>query len=467
MHFQCQVGDDAAVAHRSVAINATKKRSFGLSRKSSPLNFGDRKAFWNRQIRFVYYIHTSIAQLEMIPTEIPILEITILLLCIRIVAPIVANFSMEAVLQAISESSALAVLAGAVRTSLQWIGVSVDRLPSAEVIAFSVFICLCSFLGSVYHWRRRKQLKRELRMAQAKLNYLQEKLRRPPTDILSGEKKEIRIFMDGAFDLLHFGHMNAFRLARSLGTHLVVGVNSDESITQCKGAPLMSDHERLTMVSACKFVDEVIPGCPYIMSSEYLNWAIEKYKIDYVIHGDDPCIVDGKDVYAAAKEAGKFRTIPRTCGVSTTDIVGRMLLLTKDHHYHHEHENSNGDASLEMNGDGDEPSSSSTKLGRSSSLQLVVGQQSKFLTTSRMLQLFSAGVKAPTKDMRVIYIDGAWDLFHPGHVATLKAAREVCCYFVCWPKVTPALLFSRQRRLTTIVSISCVPERGLSDRWHS
>jgi len=100
-----------------------------------------------------------------------------------------------------------------------------------------------------------------------------------------------------------------------------------------------------------------------------------------------------------------------------------MLLLTKDHHFHQD--DSDGDtASL-----ADATPSSSQKLGRSSSSfsssLSVVGQQSKFLTTSRMLQLFSAGVKAPTDDMRVVYIDGAWDLFHPGHVSTLKAAREV------------------------------------------
>jgi ethanolamine-phosphate cytidylyltransferase len=37
-------------------------------------------------------------------------------------------------------------------------------------------------------------------------------------------------------------------------------------------------------------------------------------------------------------------------------------------------------------------------------------------------------VKSPDDSMRVIYIDGAWDLFHPGHVAILKAARKVCLY---------------------------------------
>jgi hypothetical protein len=68
------------------------------------------------------------------------------------------------------------------------------------------------------------------------------------------------------------------------------------------------------------------------MSEAYLNMVIEKYKIDYIVHGDDPCIVDGKDVYEGAKRAGKYLEIPRTEGISTTDIVGRMLLLSKDHH---------------------------------------------------------------------------------------------------------------------------------------
>jgi ethanolamine-phosphate cytidylyltransferase len=169
----------------------------------------------------------------------------------------------------------------------------------------------------------------------------------------------------------------------------------------------MQDDERLTMVSACKFVDEVIPGCPYVMNREYLDYVIETYQVDYVVHGEDPCYVDGKDVYETAKQAGKFQTIPRTEGVSTTDIVGRMLLMTKEHHF----DGSNA--------------STGHKSSDASSMELLLGHQSKFLTTSRMLQLFSAGVKAPTKGMHVVYIDGAWDLFHPGHVSILKAAREV------------------------------------------
>ncbi len=86
-----------------------------------------------------------------------------------------------------------------------------------------------------------------------------------------------------------------------------------------------------------------------------------------------------RDVYETAKRAGKFRTIPRTEGVSTTDILGRMLVLSKEHH-----------------------------LKGGSAVGL--GSQSKFLTTTRLLQLFGANLVSPREDMRIIYIDGAWDM---------------------------------------------------------
>lgn len=251
------------------------------------------------------------------------------------------------------------------------------------------------------HWRRRRLLTKELDVAHQKLTFLEERLQQEPSKN-KNRNNEVRVFMEGAFDMFHFGHQNAFRLGRSLGTHLVVGVNSDESITKCKAAPLMNNEERLAMVKSCKFVDEVVPNTPYVMSKEYIDWIFETYNVDYIVHGDDPCIVDGKDVYETAKQAGKFRTIPRTEGVSTTDIVGRMLLLTKEHHmknHHHHDDNFSHDSML--------------------------GSQSKFLTTTRLLQLFSADVKMPAPGMRIIYIDGAWDMFHPGHVALLKAAKEV------------------------------------------
>jgi len=273
-------------------------------------------------------------------------------------------------------------------------GIPKEYHPTAETILILFYIIILT-VAWYFRSRGRRRMAHDLKRAEAQLTYLQEKLLAEKQD----SKKTVRIFMDGAFDMMHYGHMNAFRLGRSLGTHLIVGVNSDESIIKCKGPPLMKDKERVSMVKACKFVDEVLPGCPYIMNEEYLNSVIDKYKVDYVIHGDDPCIVNGKDVYETAKKAGKYRSIPRTEGVSTTDIVGRMLLMTKDHHF---------------------PSNENE----------ILGQTSRFLTTSHMLRLFSAGIKAPLPTMKVIYMDGAFDMFHCGHVALLQEARKLGDYLI-------------------------------------
>lgn len=304
----------------------------------------------------------------------------------------------------------------------RYAGVPQQSLPTVDEICLSIFAVIMTLIVYFFafgkrHVRRRKALADDLRLAQLQVHFLEEKLLLATTEEIqrhaSQKKGEIRLFMDGAFDMMHYGHMNAFRLARSLGTHLIVGVNSDESIGQCKGPPLMNDQERLTMVEGCKFVDEVVPGCPYIMNKEYLDYVIQKFQVDYVIHGDDPCIVNGKDVYATAKERGKYQTIPRTEGVSTTDIVGRMLLMSKDHHYSDQ-----------------EASSSSISSHNAVNRSNLLGQQSKFLTTSRMLRLFSAGVKAPEKHMRVIYVDGAWDMFHCGHVSFLNQAKKRGDYLI-------------------------------------
>lgn len=321
--------------------------------------------------------------------------------------------SSDDFLESCSNSDVVGVAVEYINVFLTKSGVPKKSLITTDefVLAFLTIICtLLSyyFLMGKNHIKKRRRLAAELKIAQEKVTFLEEKLMLSHAeDMKMGNKKEVRIFMDGAFDMMHYGHMNAFRLGRSLGTHLIVGVNSDESITQCKGAPLMKENERMIMVKGCKFVDEVVPNCPYIMNEEYLNFVIKKYKVDYVIHGDDPCIVDGKDVYESAKKAGKYQSIPRTQGVSTTDIVGRMLLMSKDHHC-----DSMEDNDLSQRNDS------------------LLCEQSKFLTTSRLLRLFSAGMKSPKSGMKVIYIDGAWDMFHCGHVSILEEAKKRGDYLI-------------------------------------
>ncbi|KAL6977884.1 Ethanolamine-phosphate cytidylyltransferase [Sarracenia purpurea var. burkii] len=142
-------------------------------------------------------------------------------------------------------------------------------------------------------------------------------------------KKPIRVFIDGCFDLMHYGHANALRQAKALGDELVVGVISDEEILTYKGPPVLSMEERLVLVSGLKWVDEVIDGIPYAITEEFMNRLFNEHRIDYIIHGDDPCFLpDGTDAYALAKKAGRYKQIKRTEGVSSTDIVGTIFIYS-------------------------------------------------------------------------------------------------------------------------------------------
>lgn len=58
------------------------------------------------------------------------------------------------------------------------------------------------------------------------------------------KRKPVRVYMDGCFDMMHYGHCNALRQARALGDQLVVGVVSDEEIIANKGPPVTPLHER-------------------------------------------------------------------------------------------------------------------------------------------------------------------------------------------------------------------------------
>uniref|UniRef100_A0A453FY07 ethanolamine-phosphate cytidylyltransferase n=1 Tax=Aegilops tauschii subsp. strangulata TaxID=200361 RepID=A0A453FY07_AEGTS len=57
-------------------------------------------------------------------------------------------------------------------------------------------------------------------------------------------QRPVRVYMDGCFDLMHYGHANALRQAKLLGDQLVVGVVSDEEIVVNKGPPVLSMEER-------------------------------------------------------------------------------------------------------------------------------------------------------------------------------------------------------------------------------
>ncbi|KAJ3077451.1 Ethanolamine-phosphate cytidylyltransferase [Quaeritorhiza haematococci] len=230
------------------------------------------------------------------------------------------------------------------------------------------------------------------------------------------QRRPIRVWVDGCFDFFHMGHANALRQAKAMGDYLVVGVHSDAEIEKNKGPTVMKEDERYAMVAACKWVDEVVPDAPYFTSVDVLK----QYNCDFVVHGDDiTTMADGTDCYQAVKDAGLYRECKRTQGISTTELVGRMLLLTRDHLQIRA-----GSPSI-AGCNTDKLDSFSAGSSKSSPSTTV----SHFLPTSKRIVQFSEG-KEPKPGDRVVYVDGAFDLFHIGHADFLRKAKEMGDYLL-------------------------------------
>jgi cytidyltransferase-like protein len=130
-----------------------------------------------------------------------------------------------------------------------------------------------------------------------------------------------RVYVDMVGDLFHYGHVEMLRRARELGDELVVGVLSDESVESYKRRPIMTLEERVRVVEACRYADEVLVDVPLQASAEWLA----EHRIDLVVHGDD---FDEEALaywYGAAQALGIFQTLPHTPAISTTALIERVL----------------------------------------------------------------------------------------------------------------------------------------------
>uniref|UniRef100_A0A3P9IU42 ethanolamine-phosphate cytidylyltransferase n=1 Tax=Oryzias latipes TaxID=8090 RepID=A0A3P9IU42_ORYLA len=226
---------------------------------------------------------------------------------------------------------------------------------------------------------------------------------KPQSSACSPEKRrrEIRVWCDGCYDMVHYGHSNQLRQAKAMGDRLIVGVHTDEEISKHKGPPVFTQEERYKMVRAIKWVDEIVEGAPYVTTLE----TLDKHSCDFCVHGDDITLtVDGKDTYEEVKRAGRYRECKRTQGVSTTDLVGRMLLMTKAHHSTMD----NPDYQEHKDNFGKGPGGHSPWTG-----------VCQFLQTSQKIIQFASG-EEPQPGDTIIYVAGAFDLFHIGHVDFLE-----------------------------------------------
>lgn len=130
------------------------------------------------------------------------------------------------------------------------------------------------------------------------------------------------VFTNGCFDLLHLGHIDYLEKARHLGDVLIIGLNTDASVSRLKGPsrPITSENSRARVLAALEFVDMVV-----LFDEETPYNLIQTLAPDVLVKGGDYQVenIVGYDV--VTKRGGKVLTLELVEGYSTTNIIDKIL----------------------------------------------------------------------------------------------------------------------------------------------
>lgn len=129
------------------------------------------------------------------------------------------------------------------------------------------------------------------------------------------------VFTNGCFDIVHLGHIDYLEKARNLGNKLILGLNTDASVSCIKGPlrPVVNEYARARLMAALEFVDAVtLFGEPTPLE------LIEAVQPDVLVKGDDYTVatIVGSDFVLA--HGGRVETIALVPGYSTTKLIERI-----------------------------------------------------------------------------------------------------------------------------------------------
>ena len=129
------------------------------------------------------------------------------------------------------------------------------------------------------------------------------------------------VFTNGCFDLIHPGHVRYLQEARAQGDLLVVGINTDGSVTGLKGPgrPILNLEERSEVLLELRSVHAVVP-----FAEETPLELIRRVRPHVLVKGGDWAVQDivGREIVQA--DGGKVLSLPFHPGTSTTDIIRRI-----------------------------------------------------------------------------------------------------------------------------------------------
>ena len=129
------------------------------------------------------------------------------------------------------------------------------------------------------------------------------------------------VWCNGTFDILHPGHMQLFKVARSLGDKVIVATDTDEKIKKDKGEhrPVNDLCYRVAMLEAIKYIDVVLT----FGDRQELEGLIQLYTPDILLLGND---WQGGDVVGIEHAKG-VRFLPRVGGYASSKTLNKMKNL--------------------------------------------------------------------------------------------------------------------------------------------
>jgi rfaE bifunctional protein nucleotidyltransferase chain/domain len=132
------------------------------------------------------------------------------------------------------------------------------------------------------------------------------------------------VFTNGCFDLLHPGHVSYLWAARSLGDALVVGMNSDASVSRLKGLsrPIVPERDRAAVLAALESVDAVV-----LFDEDTPVRLMRDLKPYVYVKGGDYRMEDLPEAKVAAEIGAEVRILPFKPGYSTSALIEKIKSL--------------------------------------------------------------------------------------------------------------------------------------------
>jgi len=130
------------------------------------------------------------------------------------------------------------------------------------------------------------------------------------------------VFLQGAFDIINWGHIKAFQKCKSYGDYLIVALNSDELLREYKGRePVLPYWQKKFIVESCKYVDKVVKASEFSPIKLLKRYDVDVYCITREWESSKKA-----EMALIASKGGETKFLPRFKGVIATSKIKQILL---------------------------------------------------------------------------------------------------------------------------------------------